>query len=377
MADDIPVTPGSGASVSAADTTLLNGGAVATKVQRTRPGFGTGATHRDTDTTFPFPVQQWDPETGLSLAFDSLRRQIVVNPYTVLADSVINGFNAWWVTTLASGGTATVTAGEGVLNTSASGTGSVQMQSPLVPYHPGQVHWFNSAFRLGDTGIAGNIRRWGYYTFNGSGVPQDGFAYELNGTTLNIVCYKNGTATFTVAVGSWSLFATAPFTLDTSYHQWEIQTTANSAYFYVDKKLRHIQSGGATPLTGLLDLPMSIQNINTTATTSPVIAVRNLGIGRLGQIPVRLAGPSVINRSGTITTGGTAQTLAAAYVERAGMTVQNISSGILTLTEDGVTTASTTVGYRLNPGDTATINTQKLISIWGATTGQAFQATEW
>lgn len=56
MADDITITPGSGAVVSAADTTTLNGGAVTTKVQRVRVGYGTAATHRDVDTGFPFPV---------------------------------------------------------------------------------------------------------------------------------------------------------------------------------------------------------------------------------------------------------------------------------------------------------------------------------
>lgn len=55
MADDISITPGSGAAVSAAETTTLNGGAVTTKVQRVRAGYGTGATHRDVDTTFPMP----------------------------------------------------------------------------------------------------------------------------------------------------------------------------------------------------------------------------------------------------------------------------------------------------------------------------------
>ncbi len=96
-------------------------------------------------------------------------------------------------------------------------------------------------------------------------------------------------------------------------------------------------------------------------------------VTRLSPLP----NTTVVNRSGTITTGGTAQVLAAANTARTGLTIQNThASADLWLTEDGTTTAALNVGYKLPAGASAKINTQKSISIWGGTTGQPFAATE-
>lgn len=83
------------------------------------------------------------------------------------------------------------------------------------------------------------------------------------------------------------------------------------------------------------------------------------------------------NRSGTITTGGTAQVLAAANTSRKSLTGQNISAGDLWLNEIGGTAAANTAGsYRVAPGGTFSVSTNRAISIVGATTSQAFTATE-
>lgn len=83
------------------------------------------------------------------------------------------------------------------------------------------------------------------------------------------------------------------------------------------------------------------------------------------------------SRSGTITTGGTAQQLAAANSSRTILSVQNISSGDLWINEDGSVAVVNTAGsYKLFPGATAYIQTNEAVSIIGATTGQAFTATE-
>lgn len=99
-------------------------------------------------------------------------------------------------------------------------------------------------------------------------------------------------------------------------------------------------------------------------------------LGRLRTISGSLILPAGADRSGSITTGGTAQTLAAANSSRIGLTVQNTSTGELRIKEDG-SAASMITGYSLSPGGTAKIQTNKLISIIGATTGQTFAATEW
>ena len=100
-------------------------------------------------------------------------------------------------------------------------------------------------------------------------------------------------------------------------------------------------------------------------------------IGTVNTVFGSLPSANVVSKSGTITTGGTAQTLAAANSARTGLTIQNThASADLWLTEDGSTTAALNTGYKLIAGASANINTQKSISIWGATTGQTFAATE-
>lgn len=69
MADNTLLNSGTGGDmIATADTTSLNGGAVSgVKVQRTKPGYGTGATHRDVDTTFPLPVRVGDGTNQVTL----------------------------------------------------------------------------------------------------------------------------------------------------------------------------------------------------------------------------------------------------------------------------------------------------------------------
>lgn len=92
------------------------------------------------------------------------------------------------------------------------------------------------------------------------------------------------------------------------------------------------------------------------------------------------AGASLSNKSGSITSGGTAQTLAAANSSRRGFWVQNQSSGDL-----WINTLATAVAdqpsLRIPAGSLYESPTGAspvgAISIIGATTGQKFAAREW
>lgn len=228
-------------------------------------------------------VSDKDIELGTTGGMTGLRDRIVAERHTVLSDSLADGINVFWTSTAANGGTATSTVGEGQLKTSTAVNGSIILQSTVVNYHPGQVAWMNSAMRFGDTGVVGNIRRLGMFTQTG-GTPQEGFYYELSGTTLNAVVVKAGSASAT-AVGSWSKFSQFPFTLDANYHSLEIRYTANSVWFYVDNVLRHAVSGTTTPLTTTLNFPITLQNVKTSGATDITLAVRNIGAGRFGTAP--------------------------------------------------------------------------------------------
>lgn len=87
--------------------------------------------------------------------------------------------------------------------------------------------------------------------------------------------------------------------------------------------------------------------------------------------------PAGTSRSGSITTGGTAQDVAAANTARKSLTIQNISSGDLWVNEDGGTAAADTVNsWKVPSGGIIKIATNEKVSIVGATTGQKFTATE-
>jgi hypothetical protein len=87
--------------------------------------------------------------------------------------------------------------------------------------------------------------------------------------------------------------------------------------------------------------------------------------------------PSGTDRSGQITTGGTAQQLAAANAARISLSGQNISTGDLWINEIGGTAAADTAGsYRVAAGVSFSISTSRAVSIVGATTAQKWSATE-
>jgi len=86
------------------------------------------------------------------------------------------------------------------------------------------------------------------------------------------------------------------------------------------------------------------------------------------------------DRSGTITSGGVAQTLMAANTQRRGCVLQNQSTGDLWINAGG-TAAATQPSVKVPPGakyrcDPTGVQTS-LHSIFGATTSQAFMAQEW
>ena len=263
--------------------------------QRVKMTWGVDNTATDASASAPMPITQLDLDTGLVPGMTTLRDLVTAQRYTVLADSIADGLATFWAASNANGGTATVAVGEGAISTGVATNGTAQLVSTNTTYLPGQVTWFNSAIRLGDTGTASNTRRWGAFTVSGVN-PQDGFYYELAGTTLSAVTAKAGVITST-AVGSWSKFSTAPLTLDLNYHSFEIRWTSNRADFYVDNVLRHTATGGATSISSTLNFPMTVQSINSGNTTDRVLYVRNIGIGRFGTPPISTFGSSAASVS--------------------------------------------------------------------------------
>ena len=85
------------------------------------------------------------------------------------------------------------------------------------------------------------------------------------------------------------------------------------------------------------------------------------------------------NRSGTITTGGAAQVLMPAWPGRHGCLMQNLSAGDLWVSEVG-TAAATQPSIKVPAGSQYLCMVPasgQALSIFGATTAQAFAAREW
>jgi hypothetical protein len=115
------------------------------------------------------------------------------------------------------------------------------------------------------------------------------------------------------------------------------------------------------------------------STTSPASDAPGLVVRPVGSLTATAtphqATPT--DRSGTITTGGVAQVLAAANASRVYLFVQNTSAGTLYLSFTGTASAST---LQLAPGasyeNPAHFCPTGAVSIYGATTAQAFVAME-
>jgi len=99
-----------------------------------------------------------------------------------------------------------------------------------------------------------------------------------------------------------------------------------------------------------------------------------------GGIAIKGNPVTYTNRSSTITSGGVAQTLMAANASRNGFLIQNVSSGDLWISSLGTAAASQPsiqlppMAYYEPPLNGVPV---AAISIYGATTGQAFSAREW
>lgn len=141
-------------------------------------------------------------------------------------------------------------------------------------YIGGSSNRFRGNFAFGDTGVAGNVRRFGAYDAN------DGFFIELNGTNIRFGIRKAAADTI-IAQASWNVNTT--FTIDTNIHTYEIYWTNKSVWFNIDDSLKHKASATTAPLVGNLVLPIKMENNNGAGLASNKnLYVANAVIHRLG-----------------------------------------------------------------------------------------------
>ena len=95
--------------------------------------------------------------------------------------------------------------------------------------------------------------------------------------------------------------------------------------------------------------------------------------GNVGIISAILGAGS--DRGGSITTGGTSQVVAAANATRKALLFQNTSDTDMWVNEHG-SAAAVGTGWKVGPGVGVPISTNKQVSVFCATTGKTFAATE-
>ena len=140
------------------------------------------------------------------------------------------------------------------------------------------------------------------------------------------------------------------------------------------------------------DANTTVQSLSTTVDSAgslvPVHASASVAsgvaspVGPANPLPViNTAGTAASDGSGTLVTGGSAQTLFGGTVPANGFLVQNNSSAALWICDTGTASAGgASIQLAANGGLFATPSGYKpagAVSLYGATTGQAFAARRW
>ncbi len=216
--------------------------------------------------------------------FDAFGRLRVSNPFTLFDSSHRFADNGLWVTSTATGGTATFNASQGLVDldvTAASGSEVVRETTKVFSYQPGKSLLVLTTFVM--SAAKTNLRqRAGYYGAN------NGYYLELDGAAVSFVerSFVTGAVVNTpVAQANWNvdpMLGAGPsgITLDLTKAQilfmdleWLGVGTVRMGFvingnFYVCHKFHHANIIASTYITSA-SLPLRYEITNTGATSDP------------------------------------------------------------------------------------------------------------
>jgi len=184
---------------------------------------------------------------------------------------------SFWTYAGSAGGTAQASGGQLSLKTGTVADSDQSVQSVRTArYVSASANRWRGIMRLPDSGVAGNIRRWGAF---GTG---SGAFFEMDGTTLGVVTRINGTDT-RVASGNFNGFSGSTYTPGTLVNTYEIYWTNSNAWFTVGGTLLHTTRGSTAPWSDSVTLPIRVENNNGTGNSEDLtLEARVMSISRLG-----------------------------------------------------------------------------------------------
>jgi len=186
----------------------------------------------------------------------------------------------WVINPFGQGGIS-VAEGLAILSTGIVADGGVRISSRyLARFVSGAANRYLAGVRVGDTGGADNIRRWGAYTPDG----QHGFFFELDNTTFRIGI-RHSTSTTYVTSGSFNGNHGLSYSLDALNHTFVIDYVGGSARFYLDRVLLHKHTPTTTSSSSDLNLPLCSESVNYNGSTiEHQLFLRGQSISRLGSL---------------------------------------------------------------------------------------------
>ena len=188
----------------------------------------------------------------------------------------------FFTATVSAGGTVAVSNMEGIVSTTTtSGSSAAVATTDFARYIATQMNYFRGIIRM-DAGATNNVRTWGAC----DGVAlNDGCAFRLSGTTLQLGCIKGGSAAGLINAGSWNGDGTqsgVTYSLDTNYHTYEIYYTTSKCKFVIDGVIMHTMKATNTSLTNTRVFKPVMINTNTGVGSAVAITAMAFSIARYG-----------------------------------------------------------------------------------------------
>lgn len=187
---------------------------------------------------------------------------------------------------------------------------------------------FKSVCEWHTTAGADNVRRIGVYD------DENGFFFQMNGTTFQVGYRYTATGTTSVLISSGSFNGdVTTFDPSTTRHKISIQYTNKSVYWFIDGQLLHSVSLTHSIAQGTMTFPIAIENNNSNGnTTDHSFHIIGAVINRLGNVATN---PTSYFQSGTTT--GTVIKRTAGLIR--GIVISNVANNSDVTLYNGVTVA--------------------------------------